>query len=224
LSRFTDDPRRTADQYYVGQDPVARVSGSILEFVKTRAGHRIIDLGCGTGGYAVMLQRLGFEVTAVDSNPSYVRAAASLGVPAREADGGVLPFADKSVETVIMIEVLEHLPDDSIEGVLAEARRVARKNVVITVPDCEDADQLQVIGLTHEHFLAADHVQFFTRDRLGLLLRRSFPAVEIARGDPLFPHLLLPSIVRRPLTGLYRLGFLQPSFYSRLFAEACIDG
>jgi len=119
--------------------------------------------------------------------------------------------------------VLEHVPDDDLEGVLAEIRRVVRRNVLITVPDCEDVMYLQSAGMTHEHFLAADHVQFFTKHRLQALLERFFPAVEIARGDPILPHLLLPPIVRRPLSALYRLGVLRPSLYSRLFAEARVD-
>ena len=41
MHRFTDDPRRTADQHYLGRDPLSGVSPSILEFVKRRAGHRI---------------------------------------------------------------------------------------------------------------------------------------------------------------------------------------
>lgn len=220
--RFTVDPRRTADTLYVGQHPESRVSSSILAFVRERAGRRILDFGCGTGGYAALLRRSGFDVAAVDQNPAYVAAAASLGVPAQQVNGA-LPFADRSFDTLMMIEVLEHVEDRDIEAVLAEARRVVRRNVLLTVPDCEDVAHLQSAGMTHEHFLAADHVQFFTKDTLEALLRRFFPAVEIVRGDPIRPHLLLPPIARRPLSALYRLGFLRPSLYSRLFVEARVD-
>jgi ubiquinone/menaquinone biosynthesis C-methylase UbiE len=199
------------------------VSGSIFEFVKARAGHRIVDLGCGTGGYALMLQRAGFEVTALDSNAEHVAAAASLGVPAFEVNGA-LPFADRSVDTLMMIEVLEHVPDDELAPLLEEVRRVVRKNVLVTVPDCGDVSRMRDVGVTCEHFLAADHVQFFTASSLGMLLGKFFPKVENVRGDPILPHLLLPSPVRRPLSALYRLGVLRPSLYSRLFVEARIDG
>ena len=223
MGQFTHDPRRSADEYYLGKDPFGGVSGSILAFVNARTGHAILDFGCGTGGYAATLQRSGHEVTGVDSNPAHVAATASLGVPARVVDG-VLPFADRSFDTAIMIEVLEHLPDDVIEGVLSDVRRVVRKNVLITVPNCEGAAKLHVVGVTHEHFLATDHRQFFTRADLETLLRRFFAGVRIDRGDPGFPHLLLPPALRRPLTGLRRLGLLPPAFYSRLFAEAQVDG
>ena len=61
MGRFTHDPRRSADAHYLGKDPLSGVSGSILAFVKARAGHSILDFGCGTGGYAAMLQRSGFD-------------------------------------------------------------------------------------------------------------------------------------------------------------------
>lgn len=223
MNRFTDDPRRTADRHYLNRDPMSGVSPSILEFVKTRAGRRIVDLGCGTGGYALMLQRAGFDVTALDSNAEHVAAAASLGVTAREVNGA-LPFADRSVDTLIMIEVLEHVPDADIESLLEEVRRVVRTNVLLTVPDCGDVSTLQPAGITCEHFLASDHVQFFTARSLSALLSRFFPKVEIVRGDPILPHLLLPRPVRRPLSALYRLGVLRPSLYQRLFVDARIDG
>jgi SAM-dependent methyltransferase len=222
MPRFTDDPRRSAEALYVDQNPESRVSSSILAFVRARAGRRIIDFGCGTGGYAALLRQSGFDVTAVDQNPVYVAATASLGVPAERVNGA-LPFPDRAFDTLMMIEVLEHVSDDDVEAVLADIRRVVRRNVLITVPDCEDVSSLRRAGVTHEHFLAADHVQFFTKPKLQVLLDRFFPAVEITRGDPILPHLLLPPIVRRPLSGLYRLGILRPSLYSRLFAEARVD-
>lgn len=223
MGRYTRDPRRTADEYYLGKDPFMGVSGSILAFVKARAGHSILDFGCGTGGYAAMLQQSGHDVTGVDSNPAHVAATASLGVPACEVHGA-LPYPDRSFDTLIMIEVLEHLPDEIIEDTLRETRRVARHNVLITVPNCEGSAELRAVGVTHEHYLASDHVQFFTRADLEAVLRSVFSDVRIERGDPGFPHLLLPAAVRRPLSGLRRLGLLPPSFYSRLFAEARSGG
>src|SRR5204863_5941238 len=105
-------------------------------------------------------------------------AAASLGVPALAVDGA-LPLADRSVDTLMMIEVLEHVPDEAIGPLLEEVRRVVRTNVLVTVPDCGDVSRMREVGVTCEHFLASDHVQFFTASSLGALLGKFFPKVEI---------------------------------------------
>src|SRR5208283_708706 len=36
---------------------------------------RAVDLGCGTGNYAIYLAGLGFDVTGVDSSPAAIRIA-----------------------------------------------------------------------------------------------------------------------------------------------------
>ena len=156
----------------------------------------------------------------MDRNPSYVARARSLGQHAEEAAGERLPFADERFDTVLLVEVLEHIPDEAIPAFLEEVRRVTRNNVLLTVPDCTQHGELVAEEFLHGHFRAVDHVQFFTADSLSALLREFFPQSAVERGDPLFPHRLLPRIVRRPLSLLYRLGWLRPTLYSRLYAEA----
>jgi SAM-dependent methyltransferase len=51
---------------------------------------RLLELGCGTGGHAFELQRLGFEVAGIDASPAMIelaraRAAASVAVQAAPA-------------------------------------------------------------------------------------------------------------------------------------------
>ncbi len=50
------------------------------------------------------------------------------------ASGTELPFADRSFDYVLCIEVLEHVPPDIRPLMLAEMCRVARRKVVITHP------------------------------------------------------------------------------------------
>jgi hypothetical protein len=50
------------------------------------------------------------------------------------ASGMALPFADKSFDYVLCIEVLEHLPEAWRAPVVLEMCRVARKKIIITHP------------------------------------------------------------------------------------------
>jgi len=221
---YTRDPRVNTGVDLAELDQLAHVSLDIVTFIRSRAGRHVLDFGCGTGGYSYRLQELGFDVTAADIYPHYVELSRRLGVNAVQAEPDHLPFPDQAFDTVFLVEVLEHIPDANIPAVLGEARRVARGNVLLTVPDCTQHEELVRQEFLFGHFRAVDHVQFFTADTLDALLRRFFPEVQVRRGEPLFPHRLLPPVVRRPLSLLYRLGLLKPTIFSRLYAEARTRG
>ena len=104
-----------------------------IRWLKTRAVGQILDVGCSWG---YVLARMGGHA-GVDINPHLLDMARLLA-PQRTfecADARSLPFADKSYDTVVLAEILEHLP--WIEGVrwaVGEAMRVARQKVLVTVP------------------------------------------------------------------------------------------
>lgn len=52
----------------------------------------------------------------------------------RVADARALPFPDNGFDTVVLGEVLEHLDEDGARQAVSEARRVARVQVVATIP------------------------------------------------------------------------------------------
>jgi SAM-dependent methyltransferase len=91
-----------------------------------RAGLRILDAGCGTGGDALFLRRYG-EVIGIDYSEDAVRLGAER-VPGRLARGSVaaLPFANESFDLVTSFDVLYHRGVPSEAAALAEARRVLR--------------------------------------------------------------------------------------------------
>jgi SAM-dependent methyltransferase len=221
----TIDPRvNTSTGFYLtSHDPRRAVCRHFLTFVRENAaGKKLLDMGCGVGSYAYELGQGGYDVTAVEPNPDYVAVAKSIGVNATCGSGTPLPFPDATFDTTYMLEVLEHIPDSDIRTVLAEVRRVTRHRLLVTVPDNTQYGTLVGAEFLYGHHRAVDHVQFFTTESLPALLREYFPNVSVVQGDPLFPHHLLPVVVRKPLSALYRLGLLRPTIYSRLFAVASV--
>jgi SAM-dependent methyltransferase len=100
------------------------LSRRLAEAIPSRG--RVLDIGCGDGQLALALMRLrpDLRVEGVDIVPR-VRTL----VPVTQYDGVSLPFEDKSVDYVTIVDVLHHTDDPKI--VLAEAARVARQGVVI---------------------------------------------------------------------------------------------
>ena len=203
---------------FYAQKEIVKPSGSFLRFVRKYAGHQILDLGCATGGYCVALTAEGYAMRGADLNPEYVRIARNHGVEADQV-GAVLPYADGAFDTVMIFEVLEHLPDPA--SLLREAKRVARRNVLITVPNCEKHAELRRVGLLMEHFADADHRNFFTADSLTRLLSAHFSSVGVRRGDPINPLALVGNRWVRGFGSLARrLGLWRAHYHFRLFAVA----
>lgn len=116
------------------RDPTARYAWAFDQLADGTGRH--LDLGVGDGRFTVALhERTDLDVFAADPHAGYLRAlrAASSGLPLVRC-GERLPFADASFDSVSMLDVLEHTPDD--ERTLREVRRVLRSGglLVLTVP------------------------------------------------------------------------------------------
>jgi len=210
---------RDTKTFYLNAPDTLFFSG-LIDFAVRHCGKRVLDLGCATGNYIVELQRKGYDCVGADVNPAYVDIARKRGIEVYLV-GDTLPFPDKSFDSVVMFEVTEHLPNPG--AVLTEARRVARKNVLLTVPNCEGYDHLKKQGVIYEHFLDADHKNYFTESSMRELLSRLFSKIEIRRGDPIFPLALVDLSKHTFLRVLFKLRLIQPKYYFRLYVVAHID-
>ena len=101
----------------------------ISKFAKAPKGARALDLGCGTGRFAIpMAARLHFRVTGADSSEDMLakarqKDAANL-VTWERRDADALGYPDNSFDVCFMSHLLHHV--DSPAGVIAECRRVLR--------------------------------------------------------------------------------------------------
>lgn len=137
MLKKSDIYRDSKNWYVEVQSPA--VSPGLIDFCRRYAGKKILDLGCASGDYCVELAKLGFKCTGADVNEAYVDAAKKKGVNA-VTSGSRLPFEDNTFDTVVIFEVLEHVPNPEL--LLQEAKRVSAGNILITVPDCSSKDEL----------------------------------------------------------------------------------
>jgi 2-polyprenyl-3-methyl-5-hydroxy-6-metoxy-1,4-benzoquinol methylase len=194
--------------------------GAFVRFARRHSGPAVLDLGCGFGAYSRALMERGMSCVGCDVNFEYLRAAVSCGLPVAHVDSA-LPFSDRSFDTVLIFEVLEHVVGP--ESVLREAFRVARRNVLITVPNSENIEQMKANDVTYAHMLSSDHLHFFDPESLETLLRPYSLEISIERGDPIYPYWFLSrSLPFYGLKLLFRVGLLRPRFFSRLYVVASV--
>jgi len=215
-----EDIFRDTKNWYLDTSNYA--SQRLITFAVNNAGNKILDVGCATGEYCQRLNELGFKCVGVDINSDYVAKAKENGMKAYVMDGKSLDFPDNSFDSVLLFEVLEHV--DNPDGVLKEAKRVARKNILITVPDCTKFSTLRKHGLTYEHMLERDHINFFTKQDLEELLSKYFKKFRIEEREPIAVGAIgLPWWLQYPILVLYKLKLIKADIYFRLYAVAEVE-
>lgn len=112
---------RLADQAYEGRR-VVRLEQALGHPLR---GRRLLNVGCGTGGFNVAAERVGAESWGVDPSVDAVAIAGGC-VPGRIlcARAEALPFPDRSFDAVYCFSTLEHVTDP--ERAIHEMVRVLR--------------------------------------------------------------------------------------------------
>jgi SAM-dependent methyltransferase len=101
-------------------------------------GAHVLDVGSGDGNLAKLLlaSRPDLKIEGIEV---LVRPMTHIRVT--QFDGTTVPFADKSFDVAMFVDVLHHTDDPSV--LLAEARRVARQAVILK-DHCRDGALAQV--------------------------------------------------------------------------------
>lgn len=183
------------------------IDGARWEFIQKYAGHQVLDVGCSSGIYVHQLRESGYESYGADLLED-VRWLTNDQRPFVISDAGALPFPDNSFDTITCFEVLEHIED--VDRVLGEFRRVARKNIIISVPNCDHSREFVSAKIAYHHWIDPTHVQFFTQNTLASTLAQAGYSVQsMTQIDPIYPELFVMLSWRVP----FRLAvFLQRVF------------
>ncbi len=209
--------RNTRDWYLNTKND--QVHDKLVKFAIQHSGETILDVGCATGDYCNKLKKHGFKCVGVDINQKYVDKTLGKGIEAYVMDAENLDFPDNSFDTILLFEVLEHVKRPDL--VLREANRVAKKNVLISVPNVTKFSKLKEYGLTYDHMLDQDHTNFFTKQDLEKLLSDEFSEFKVDEREVIGPGLIdLPWYLSYPILALYKLKIIKSSIYYRLYAIA----
>jgi 2-polyprenyl-3-methyl-5-hydroxy-6-metoxy-1,4-benzoquinol methylase len=114
---------------YMRPDQVQRI-----EWLVRQAVAPVLEVGCSWG---YVLAHLDPNGVGIDINPRLVELSRILSPEAtfETANATTLPFGDGTFKTVVLAEVLEHLPWESVPEAISEAKRVGGGYVLATVPN-----------------------------------------------------------------------------------------
>ena len=122
---------------------LARVHDEMVALAGLRDGHRVLDVGCGTGNLlrATGKRHRNVELVGVDPDLKMLaraeRKIRRAGLAARLDRGFAqeLAFPDASFDVVFSSLMLHHLETSSKDEMLAEVRRVLRPDGVLVLAD-----------------------------------------------------------------------------------------
>jgi 2-polyprenyl-3-methyl-5-hydroxy-6-metoxy-1,4-benzoquinol methylase len=142
---------------------------------------RVLDVGCGDGGFLHRMHQLGWSATGVDFDPKAIENAQARYGPALtllNTDLSRAHFLDDSFDVITMSHVIEHVPDPV--ALMVEARRVLKSGgrLVMTTPNVKSFGH----GKFRDCWWGLDaprHLQIFTLAALKQCARKaSFAVIE----------------------------------------------
>jgi len=196
--------------------------GLLRHHLGLRRPARVLDLGCGVGGFLGGLERIGQRVYPTDVDRDSLVTCRERGFPnGVVSDGYALPYRDGSFDLVCLFDTIEHIPDDA-RAMREVARLLAPGGLVIaSVPAYP--------FLYANNDRVARHCRRYTRRTLRQVLEGAGLAVERnTHSNVLLFPLILPTVLlikagetlfgRHPSEGRTNLSFPLPRALHGLLA------
>jgi SAM-dependent methyltransferase len=127
----------------------------VVELLDDPTGKTSLDIGADNGVISYLLRRRGGRWYSADLDSGTVASIRDLvGDDVYQLDGRKLPFADRTFDQIVIVDFLEHIPDDAI--FIQELQRVLKPGgiLIINVPHLKPGSLLNRfrhrIGLTDE--------------------------------------------------------------------------
>jgi ubiquinone/menaquinone biosynthesis C-methylase UbiE len=139
-SKRTYLPAAGRDSFLPVYDLMTKLMGAdqarrgLLDQAQIRPGHRILDIGCGTGSLSIQVKRLhpGTDVVGLDPDPkalaraSRKAARATVSIQFDQGFGDELPYPDGSFDRVLSSLMFHHVRTDEKVKTLRAVRRVLK--------------------------------------------------------------------------------------------------
>jgi len=149
----------------------------------------ILDVGCGNGAFintiAITFLNRFDRIAGLDSSEEALKY---VKVEKHKSNISSLPFGNKSFDLVTSLEVLEHLPQKDFKKGVLELQRVAKKYIIITVPNEDDIEHsLVMCPICHCWFNPYFHMRSFNKNILYNLFN-NFKLIKVKGIGPFLEY------------------------------------
>jgi ubiquinone/menaquinone biosynthesis C-methylase UbiE len=182
-----------------------RVHETLIAQAELADGHRVLEIGCGTGNLAIRAKKTHPAVSVVGSDPDPLalsraqRKTAQLnGIRFERGYAQRLPYADGEFDRVLSSMMLHHLDDDAKSAAAAEVFRVLRPSGRLHLVDM-GGDMTARDGLSARLVMHSPHAAGNLGDAIPRLLRAAgLDCTEVATQRHRFVGRLTYYRARRP--------------------------
>jgi len=164
-------------------DPIAKLMGLervrkvLLDQASLLPRSRVLDIGCGTGSFCIMLKRLhpDVEIVGLDPDP---KALARARVKAKPVDiqfdqgfSQALPYSDSSFDYIFSSMMFHHLELHHKEKTLSEVRRVLKPSGLFAMVDFAEPES--IVGRCLTWLFHPEILRHNSKDRILTLMREA---------------------------------------------------